>query len=71
MSLVVFYGRHFLPVPLRRPLHIATADIVKVAKNAAPTSEDIDDVMDRLVASLKKMYEEKKPVWETRPLVIK
>lgn len=70
-SVVIFYGRQYLPVPFRQPIHIVAADIVEVKQNRNPTAEDIDDVMNRLTQSLQKMYETKKPSWEDRPLVIK
>lgn len=69
-SVLFFYGRNYLPVPFRHPIHLVAADIVEVTKNANPSDKEIDDVMDRLVDSLNKMYKEKKPDWEKRPLVI-
>ena len=67
---MIFYGRNFLPVPFRHPLKITTAEIVTVKQNDNPTEEEIDDVMNRVIASLQKMYDAKKPELETRPLVV-
>jgi 2-acylglycerol O-acyltransferase 2 len=69
-SIVLFYGRFFLPVPLRRPLKMITGEIVKVKKNSNPSDEDIEEVLNRLVISINNLYENKRPLWETRPLVI-
>lgn len=69
-SIVLFYGRNFLPVPFRHHLHMVSADIVEVKQSSSPTEEDIDDVMHRIEESLLKMYSTKKPEWEKRPLSI-
>jgi diacylglycerol O-acyltransferase 2, plant len=70
-SIVLFYGRNYLPVPLRHPIHIATGDVVNVKQSDNPTAEEIDDVMNRVVSSLEKLYNTQKPDWEDRPLIIK
>jgi 1-acyl-sn-glycerol-3-phosphate acyltransferase len=69
-SIVFFYGRHYLPVPYRHPIHMAIGEIVEVVQKAEPSEEEIDEVMNRVVKSIQECYEKKKPVWETRPLVI-
>lgn len=69
-SVVLFYGRHYLPIPLRHPIHMVSGKVVEVKQCLNPTSDDIDDVMNRLIESLNHMYETKKPSWEDRPLVI-
>lgn len=62
--------RNGLPVPFRHPLKFVSGDIVEVTQIADPTEEQIQEVMDRVIAAVKKLYEEKKPEWENRPLVI-
>jgi 2-acylglycerol O-acyltransferase 2 len=69
-SVVLFYGRHGLPVPLRRPLHIATGAVVAVQQCDAPSEEAVAEVQARLIASIEQLYRDKRPAWETRPLVI-
>eukprot|EP01041_Mallomonas_annulata_P003197 gene3197-6308_t len=69
-SIMLFYGRHYLPVPFRHPLKMVTGDIVTVTQNDNPSDEDILEVQNRVIASIEKLYKEKKPDWETRPLVI-
>lgn len=69
-SIVFFYGRFFLPIPLRKPLKMITGDIIKVKKISNPTDADIEEVLNRLVISINNLYQNKRPDWETRPLVI-
>jgi len=70
MSLFFFYGRHYLPVPYRHPLRMVTGDIVRVTKIENPTDEQVAEVHDKVIAAVQKLYDTKKPDWETRPLVI-
>lgn len=69
-SIMLFYGRFYLPVPYRHPLLMATGEIVEVVQNDNPSEEYINEVLEKVKASLMKVYNEKKPSWETRPLVI-
>ena len=73
MSIVFFYGRFFLPIPIRHPIKMVSCDVVKVEQCDSPTEEQVKDVQNRVIASLQKMYDTsgKKPDWEQRPLVIK
>lgn len=59
-----------LPVPFRQPLRMVTGDIVLVKKNSSPSEEEINEVLDRVIAAVSRLYDTKKPEWETRPLVI-
>lgn len=59
-----------LPVPFRQPLRMVTGDIVLVKQNSSPSEEEINEVLDRVIAAVSKLYDTKKPEWETRPLVI-
>eukprot|EP01034_Spumella_vulgaris_P023350 gene23350-29563_t len=69
-SIVFFYGRQYLPVPFRQPIHMASGDIVEVVQNDNPSVEEIQAVLDRVVLAVDKLYREKRPEWEKRPLVI-
>lgn len=69
-SVVFFYGRHYLPVPFRQHIHMVSADIVEVTQNDNPTEEEIQAVLQKVIESVEKVYKEKRPEWETRPLVI-
>lgn len=69
-SIVLFYGRNYLPVPFRHPIRMVTGEIVEVKQNDTPTDEEIQETMERVIKSLQTMYDTKKPEWETRPLVI-
>ena len=69
-SIVFFYGRHYLPVPYRHPIKLVTGEIVEVTQISEPTPEQVQDVMEKVIKSIQKLYDEKKPDWETRPLVI-
>jgi len=70
-SIMFFYGRYFLPIPYRKPLHMICGEVIEVNKIDNPTNEDIDNVMTRLQIAVQKLYDEKRPSWETRPLIIK
>jgi 2-acylglycerol O-acyltransferase 2 len=60
----------FNPFPHRRPLRMVTGDIIEVKKNPNPSDEEVNEVLQKLIAGVKKVYEEKKPEWENRPLEI-
>ena len=69
-SIVFFYGRHYLPVPYRHPIRLVTGDIVEVTQISEPTPEQVQEIMDKVIQSIQHLYEQKKPDWETRPLII-
>lgn len=69
-SIVLFYGRNFLPVPFRHPIRMVTGRIVEVQKKEFPSEADVEEVIQRVIASVNELYEKKAPEWETRPLVI-
>ncbi len=69
-SILFFYGRHYLPVPYRHPLRMALGEIVEVVQKDEPSDAEAQAVLDRVVASIEKLYATKKPDWETRPLTI-
>ena len=70
-SIMFFYGRFFLPIPYRKPLFMACGSPIQVTQNDNPTTEEINDVMQRLQLGVMQLYKESCPVWETRPLLIK
>lgn len=70
MSIVFFYGRQFLPVPYRHPIHMVSGAVIEVTQKDNPTEEEINDVLEKVIKSVKELYETKKPSWETRPLII-
>jgi 1-acyl-sn-glycerol-3-phosphate acyltransferase len=69
-SIVLFYGRHFLPVPLRHPIRMVTGRVVHVQQKEFPSDAEVEEVMQRVITSVQELYDTKKPDWETRPLVI-
>lgn len=69
-SIVLFYGRFFLPIPFRHPIHMVSGDIVYVKQKLNPSEEEIDEVLNAVITSVQTVYEKKKPAWETRPLVV-
>lgn len=52
----VYYG-NYLTMPYKRPITVAMADPIKVIKNSSPTQEQIDQLHDQYVSSLKDLYE--------------
>lgn len=70
MSIVFFYGRFGLTIPFRHPIKMVSGTIIQVEQNDDPDDKLIDATMDKVIESIEKLYKEKKPDWETRPLVI-
>lgn len=68
-SIVLFYGRHYLPVPFRHPIKMVAGEIVEIQQKADPTDEEVMEVLERVKKSLIGAYA-RRPEWETRPLVI-
>ncbi len=69
-SIIFFYGRQFLTVPYRHPLRMVFGEIVEVTQKDEPTQEEIQETLNKVVASVEKLYKEKRPEWEDRPLII-
>jgi 2-acylglycerol O-acyltransferase 2 len=69
-SIMFFYGRNYLPVPYRHPIRMISGEIVEVKQNDNPTDEEIADVLNRVSQSVQNVYDNKKPAWEKRKLVI-
>ena len=69
VSLVIFYGRHFLPVPLRVPLKMVTGNIIKITQKDNPTDQEVQDILSQVIVEYERLYKsDKKPEWESRPL---
>ena len=49
---------------------MATGNIIEVTQNANPSEEDVQRVLDQVIAGVTMTYNTKKPDWEKRPLVI-
>lgn len=68
-SLVLFTGRFFLSIPFRRPIKMVSGRVVKVTQKDNPTNEEVEAVIQDVIASLNEVWA-KKPEWETRTLVV-
>eukprot|EP01031_Cornospumella_fuschlensis_P040686 gene40686-49608_t len=69
-SILLFYGRNYLPVPYRHPLRMVMGNVVNVVQKDQPSDADAQDLLDRVEKELVRLYNEQKPEWETRPLVV-
>lgn len=69
MSLLLFYGC-FGTIPRPLPLHMARGKVIEVEQCDNPTDEQVQQVLDQLIAAIEQLYIDKKPDWEDRPLVI-
>ena len=69
-SVVFCYGRWGLPIPFRHPLKLVIGPPVLVKQNSKPSLEEINKVLQEVIIATEKLYAEKKPSWEKRPLVI-
>ena len=49
---------------------MVTGEFVLVKQNNSPTDDEVNEVLERVIISVKKLYEKEKPDWELRPLVI-
>lgn len=70
MSIVFFYGRFGLPIPYQHPLHMVCGEAIEVKQEDNPSDETVQALMDRLVGAVQELYEQRKPEWEKRPLVV-
>ncbi len=70
MSIIFFYGKFFLTIPYQIPLRIVRGRMIKVQQEAEPSPEKVQAVLDQLIEEVQRLYNEQKPEWETRPLVI-
>ncbi|XP_070500973.1 2-acylglycerol O-acyltransferase 2-A-like [Chironomus tepperi] len=60
---IIFVGRSFLPIggiPYRKPINIIVGAPIEVTKNPNPSQSDIDNLHDRYMVELEKLFEEHK-----------
>ena len=70
MSIIFFYGRYFLPIPYQQPLHIVRGKTIITKQEDNPSDETVQKVLNKVIKEVQRLYDSKKPSWETRPLVI-
>eukprot|EP00164_Ancoracysta_twista_P012137 GFYU01018959.1.p1 GENE.GFYU01018959.1~~GFYU01018959.1.p1 ORF type:complete len:391 (-),score=33.67 GFYU01018959.1:119-1207(-) len=72
MSVLLPYGRYFLPIPYKRPMVWAMGMPVHVPKTENPTNEQVEEVHARLVAAIKDLYYTHRHLigWEKKELVL-
>lgn len=71
VSLMVFWGRAYLPIPRRQPIVFTFGEPVRVETIAAtPTDEQVAQVHERILQELRMTYKLVAPAygWEGRPL---
>lgn len=49
---------------------MVTGEFVLVKQNDSPSDKEINEILEKVIASVKKLYDTKKPDWEKRPLII-
>ena len=70
MSILFFYGRGYLTIPYSTPIRCVRGKCIPITQNDNPTDAEIQHVLDQVIAELRRLYDESKPEWEKRPLVI-
>lgn len=73
VSLVLFSGRYFLPIPYRAPLLSVFGDPIKVNQNSNPSNEEIQLLLNELEVRVKELFDLHKSAfgWSHVELVIK
>ncbi|KAM3571740.1 hypothetical protein VYU27_006219 [Nannochloropsis oceanica] len=69
-SVLIFYGRLFLPIPIRHPLLFVVGKPLPVVHKAEPTKEEIAATHALFCEKVEELYYKYRPEWETRPLSI-
>ena len=70
VSILLFYGKYFLPVPIQHPISMVCGAAIEVQQDTNPSPEKIQALLDQLIKAVEELYATKKPDWEKRPLVI-
>lgn len=70
VSILFFYGKYFLPIPIQHPIRMVCGPAIEVEQDSNPSPEKVQALLDKLIKAVEELYETKKPEWETRPLVI-
>jgi len=73
VSITLFWGRFFLPIPNRQPVCFLMGTPIEVKKNLKPSQQDIDELHSKFVAAMVSLFEENKGRfhWEHKKLIIK
>jgi len=72
-SLLVYWGRWFLPIPYKQDIVMLLGEPIPVKKNENPTEEEVDALHARFMDELKELYNNNRhrvAGWENRELVI-
>jgi len=73
ISLVVFWGRFFLPLPYRKPVVMVIGEPITVKKNSNPSADEIDEIHSKVIEALGKLFQDNKhhiPGWESKQLIV-
>ena len=74
VSLLLFYGRFFLPIPYRRRITIACGQSLRCTQTERPSREEVSELHSRVLAAVETLYaagrKEAGPEWVNKPLVI-
>lgn len=74
MSLLLFYGRWYLPVPYQVPITMVIGEPMEVEQVDNPTDEQINQLHERFVAELHKLFDEYKHKvggnWHNKQLLV-
>lgn len=60
---IIFVGRSFLPIggiPYRNPINTIVGAPIEVTKNPTPSQSDIDNLHEKFMVELEKLFEEHK-----------
>lgn len=71
-SLLVFYGRWYLPIPYQHPILMVIGEPIHVQQNAKPTQSEIEEVHRQFVHELQKLFDDFKGEigWEAKELEV-
>uniref|UniRef100_I2CR10 Acyltransferase n=1 Tax=Nannochloropsis gaditana (strain CCMP526) TaxID=1093141 RepID=I2CR10_NANGC len=69
-SILIFYGRLCLPIPIRHPLLFVVGKPLPVVQKDAPSKEEIAAMHALFCEKVEELYYKFRPEWETRPLSI-
>jgi len=72
LSMVLFYGRFFLPIPYQHPITMVVGRPIPVPHVEHPSPELVDRLHTRFVNELNKLYDDHCHLvgWEGKPLII-
>jgi hypothetical protein len=74
MSVMLFWGRGWLPIPYRRSIVAVCGKSLTCKQVERPSQVEVDELHRRVVEAVKELYEEHReeagPEWVSRPLII-